>query len=119
MKDYKKLLIWQRGMDLVEEVYRLVVLLPSEEKYGLRSQATRSAVSVVLNIAEGSAKTSKKEYKKFLEIALGSTFELETIMLVISRLKLIEGEILNELLEAILVEQRMINGFIKKIGADE
>lgn len=106
-------------MDLVEEVYRVVASLPSEEKYGLRSQATRASVSIVLNIAEGSAKTSKKEYKRFLEIALGSAFELETIMLVMSRLKLMSSEKLNELLERILVEQRMINSFIKKIGSDE
>ncbi len=106
-------------MDLVEEVYRVVASLPSEEKYGLRSQATRASVSIVLNIAEGSAKTSKKEYKRFLEIALGSAFELETIMLVMIRLKLMSSEKLNELLERILVEQRMINSFIKKIGSDE
>lgn len=112
-------MIWQKGMDLVEEVYRVVASLPSEEKYGLRSQATRASVSIVLNIAEGSAKTSKKEYKRFLEIALGSAFELETIMLVMSRLKLMSSEKLNELLERILVEQRMINSFIKKIGSDE
>lgn len=119
MKDYKKLLIWQKGMDLVEEVYRVVGSLPSEERYGLRSQVTRASVSIVLNIAEGSAKTSKKEYKRFLEIALGSAFELETIILVMSRLKLMSNEKLNELLEKILVEQRMINSFIKKIGSDE
>ena len=119
MKDYKKLLIWQKGMDLVEEVYKVVGVLPQEEKYGLRSQATRAAVSVVLNIAEGSAKSSKKDYKNYLEISLGSAFELETVLLVMVRLKLVAANNVKILLEEVLREQRMINALINKLKADE
>jgi four helix bundle protein len=118
MKDFKKLLIWQKGMELVEETYRMVAFLPAEEKYGLKSQATRAAVSVVLNIAEGSAKTSKKEYKNYLETSLGSAFELETILLVIERLSLIEKRLVDALIEEVLREQRMISSLINKIRAD-
>lgn len=105
-------------MELVEDVYRIVGSLPSEEKYGLRSQATRSAVSIVLNIAEGSAKSSNKEYKKFLETALGSAFELETTLLLMDRLKLIDHKVIAELVEKVLVEQRMVNSFIKTVKGD-
>lgn len=105
-------------MELVEVVYRIVGSLPSEEKYGLRTQATRSAVSIVLNIAEGSAKSSNKEYKKFLETALGSAFELETMLLLMDRLKLIDHKVIVELVEKVLVEQRMVNSFIKTVKGD-
>jgi four helix bundle protein len=118
MKDFKKLLIWQKGMDIVEETYKLIALLPNEEKYGLKSQASRAAVSIVLNIAEGSAKSSKKEYKNYLETSLGSAFELETVLLVIERLKLLEKKLTEQLLGEILHEQRMINSFINKIKGD-
>ena len=118
MKDYKRLLIWQKGMDLVEETYSVASALPKEEKFGLRSQLTRAAVSIVLNIAEGSAKSSKNEYRNFLEISLGSAFELETVLLVIERLKLIPMEVTQALIYEVLREQRMINGLIKKVKSD-
>jgi len=105
-------------MEIVEETYKIASLLPGDEKYGLRSQATRAAVSVVLNIAEGSAKSSKKEYKNYLETSLGSAFELETVLLVIERLKLMEGKMIQNLLTEVLREQKMINSFIQKIKGD-
>jgi four helix bundle protein len=119
MRDFKKLLIWQLGMELVEETYRIAALLPNEEKYGLRSQSTRASVSIVLNIAEGSAKASKKEYKYYLETSLASAFELETVLLIIERLKLIENEVIQKVMVILLREQRMINGFINKISSDD
>jgi four helix bundle protein len=119
MKDYKKLLIWQNGMDIVEEVYKVAGLLPNEEKYGLRSQATKAAVSIVLNIAEGSAKTSKKDYKNYLGISLGSAFEVETVLLIIVRLRLADKDVIEKLLEEVLREQRMINAFINKLNSDD
>lgn len=118
MKDFKKLLIWQKGMELMEETYRLATLLPHEEKYGLRSQLTRAAVSIVLNIAEGSAKASKKEYKYCLETSLGSAFELETVLLVTERLDLMEDKVISKVMSEVLREQRKINGFINKINSD-
>lgn len=119
MKDYKKLLIWQKGMDLVEEVYKAATSLSIEEKYGLRSQATRAAVSIVLNIAEGSAKSSRKDYKNYLEASLGSACELETILLVMIRLKLVDDAATTILIEEVLREQRMINALINKLKADD
>jgi four helix bundle protein len=67
MKDFKKLLIWQRGMRIVSEVYKASSYFPADEKYGMRSQTTRCAVSIPSNVAEGSAKRSSKEYKYYIE----------------------------------------------------
>lgn len=102
-------------MDAVVEVYKASHKFPSEEKYGLRSQVTRCAVSIPANIAEGSAKTSEKEYKYFLEIALGSAFELETHLLIVQRLGWLTNEIVDELLKMITEVQKMLTAFITKL----
>ena len=117
MKDFKKLLIWQLGMEMVDKVYDMVALLPSDEKYGLRSQMTRCAVSIPANIAEGSAKRSVKDYISYIEIALGSAFELETHSIVVQRRKWMNEELMNELGEMIRREQKMISGFLDKLEA--
>lgn len=78
MRDFRKLDIWKNGIELVKQVYQLSNKLPSEEKFGLRSQITRAAVSVPSNIAEGCSRNSEVEFKRFLEISMGSLFEVET-----------------------------------------
>jgi len=71
MRDFRKLEIWENGIELVKQVYQLSSILPSEEKFGLRSQITRAAVSVPSNIAEGCSRNSEVEFKRFLEISIG------------------------------------------------
>ena len=115
MKDFKKLLIWQLGMDIVDKVYDIVPMLPQEERYGLRSQMTRSAISIPSNIAEGSAKRSEKEYIRYNEIALGSAFELETQTIAVQKRKWVEEKLTDEVLELVRKEQRMIVKFIEKL----
>lgn len=83
---YRDLKVWQRAMDLVVEVYRLVKLLPKEETYALSDQMRRAAVSIPSNIAEGHSINSTKEYIQFIAIAQGSTSELETQLLICERL---------------------------------
>jgi len=117
MKNYKKLKIWQKGMDLVFDVYQLASQLPPEEKFGLRSQVTRAVVSIPSNIAEGSAKTSKKDYKNYLEISLASAYEVETQVLIIDRLNFGTKELRDKLLSELDEEQRMISSFIKSVKA--
>lgn len=87
MRDFNRLLIWQRGMEIVDDVYDLAPFLPSEEKFGMKSQMTRSAIGIPANIAEGSAKKSQKDYCRFIEIALGSAFELETHLRIVEKRK--------------------------------
>lgn len=75
---YKDLIVWQKSMRLVIEIYKLTEKMPREEIYGLTSQMRRSAVSIPSNIAEGRRRGSKNEYRQFLTIAYGSGAELET-----------------------------------------
>ena len=76
MKNFKNLKVWQKGIELVINVYKDSMKFPKEELYGLTSQIRRSAVSIPSNIAEGSGRNSDKEFNRFLDISLGSSFEL-------------------------------------------
>lgn len=83
---YKDLIVWQKAMDLVVEIYRLTDKFPREEIYGLTSQMRRAVVSIPSNIAEGRRRGSKKEFHRFSLIAYGSGAELETQMEIVKRL---------------------------------
>jgi four helix bundle protein len=86
MRDFRKYQVWQHGIELVKKVYAFTAELPSEEKYSLTRQIQRSSVSIPSNVAEGCARTSEKEFKHYIEVALGSAFELETQMILASSL---------------------------------
>ena len=75
---YKEMVVWQKAMTLVEEVYKITARLPKQEQFGLASQMQRAAVSIPSNIAEGQSRHSKKEYLHFVSIAQGSKAELYT-----------------------------------------
>ena len=112
-KNHKELLVWQKAMQLVVDVYNLIRLLPKEETYGLSHQMRRAAISIPSNIAEGNARSSQKDMVHFLYIAQGSRAELET------QLELCEliGYISKERLEPVLMQTqeigRMLSGLIK------
>lgn len=78
MNEYKKLIVWQKSMNLIVEIYRLVKLLPKTETYALSDQMRRSVISIASNIAEGKGRNAIGDYIRFLNIARGSCFELET-----------------------------------------
>ncbi|MDQ6814220.1 MAG: four helix bundle protein, partial [Bacteroidota bacterium] len=82
MRNFKELKIWQKGFDIAVDAYKLTASFPSSEKFGLNSQMTRAAVSIPSNIAEGSSRKSDKDYHRFVEISLGSAYELETQLLI-------------------------------------
>ena len=77
---YREMIVWQKAVDMVREMFRLVPKLPKEETYGMRSQITRAAVSVPANVAEGWTRESSKEKAQFLAIAHGSLAEVETLL---------------------------------------
>ena len=89
---YKELIVWQKAMSLVEEVYRIAKNLPREETYVLSDQMKRAAVSIPSNIAEGHVRKTIKEYVNFLSIARGSNAELQTQMIICHRLGYIDKE---------------------------
>ena len=82
MKNFKDLKIWHKGFQIAVHSFKLVAGFPKEERFGISSQITRSAVSISSNIAEGSSRSSIKEFSHFLDIALGSSFELETQLVI-------------------------------------
>jgi len=86
IESYRSLLVWQKSVDFVVLVYRLLGRFPKNEQYGLSSQMQRAAVSIPSNIAEGKERQSDRDFARFLAIALGSLAELETQLLIAQRL---------------------------------
>jgi four helix bundle protein len=117
MHNFQELIIWQKAMNITENVYRLSAEFPKEEKYGLTSQIRRSAVSVPSNIAEGAGRNTNGEFKNFLGIASGSSNELFTQLLLSYRLDLVSKEqvepILNQLVEVQKINYSLIKKFSK------
>ena len=112
MHNFRKLNIWLDAMLLAKEVYLITSKFPKEEKYGLVSQINRCSVSVPSNIAEGSSRSSNKEFSHFIKIALGSLFELETQIILSNEFGIISDEDLNNLMDKIVPLQKMLNGFL-------
>ncbi len=98
---------------LVKSVYELSTQLPSEEKFGLMSQIRRSAVSIPSNIAEGASRTSNKEFAYFLEVAYGSSFELETQLLLCVDVDFLPKDTVDLVVAELQGIQKMINKLIK------
>ncbi|MEM9835106.1 MAG: four helix bundle protein [Bacteroidota bacterium] len=115
--NYKQLKVWTVGLDLADQVYDFVADLPKSERFNLIDQTIRSACSVPANIAEGSAKSSDKDFKRYLEMSLGSLYELETHLLIAKRRNYGNQSLLEELLGGIAEEQRMLFGMIKSIAS--
>jgi four helix bundle protein len=115
-KGYRSLLVWQRGMEMVEEVYRLTDLMPGEERFGLVSQVQRSAVSVPSNIAEGYSRSHGGDYLKHLSYARGPLAEVETQLIVAVRVKRIEREQAVTCWELCKEVGKMLTGLIKKVA---
>jgi four helix bundle protein len=110
VKTHKDLEIWQRGIAFVTEIYKVTKLFPREELYGLRAQMRRAAVSFPSNVAEGAARSSRREYVQFLYIALSSLSEIETQLMIAANLTYLNAR---DLLNDVEVLRRMTLNFIK------
>ena len=115
MRNFKQLLIWQKGFQIAVNSIKFVAAFPKEEKYGISSQISRAAVSIPSNIAEGSSRTSMKDYNRFLEISLGSTFELETQLILALKFKYITQEQMGAFEEIIRPVQKMAFGLYNSL----
>ena len=92
LRTYRNLEVWQKAIDLVESVYQLTKLFPSDERFGLTSQIQRAAVSIPANIAEGYGRLHRGDYLHHLSMARGSLMEVETHLVVAGRLKFVSRQ---------------------------
>ena len=115
MNKFKELTVWQKSMDLAVQVYQLTTDFPVEERFGLQSQIRRCVVSISSNIAEGAGRGSKNEFRHFLSIALGSSYELETQLLLSLRLNYVGKEKLDTVLFLLDEIQKMMMGLHKSL----
>ena len=115
MNSYKELNVWQKSMDAVKQVYSLVKFLPKEEIYALSDQMRRAAISIPSNIAEGYGRNSRNDYVRFLNIARGSKYELETQIQICIMLGYFTAETAESTLVALDEIGKMLNALIKKL----
>jgi four helix bundle protein len=115
MHKVEELIIWKKAIELAKSVYLLANELPNEEKFGLISQIKRCSVSIPSNIAEGAGRNSQKEFKHFLSIANGSTYELHTQLILLVELNLITEEKVQQVIEVCIEIQKMNYAFQKKL----
>lgn len=115
LSSYKNLIVWQKSIDLVVEIYRVTSFFPKSEVYGLINHMRKTSISIPSNIAEGFSRKHKQENRQFIRIAFGSGAELETQVFIAKKLKFVnlkEFEKADRLLEEV---QKMLNKFISKL----
>lgn len=115
VRNYQELVVWQRAMDLVEDVYRLSKQFPREELYALTSQVHRAVVSVPSNIAEGQGRRTTSDFLRHLSIAYGSLREVETQMMIAQRLKYITQVQLDAVINRAGEVGRLLNGLMSAL----
>ena len=111
MHQFKELLIWQKSRNFCSEIYSITSTFPNDEKFGITNQLRRASVSIPSNIAEGSSRNSNKDFSRFLEIAFGSAYEIETQLLIASDLGFIKTEQLELLINQLDEIIKMISKF--------
>lgn len=111
MNNLKELKIWNKAIDLSVDVYKATASFPVDERFGLTSQSRRAAVSIPSNIAEGAGRNSSKEFNNFLGIANGSSYELQSQLVISNKLELLNNEVLDQLLKQIDELQKMNYAF--------
>ena len=111
MHNFEKLNFWKKSIELAKKVYLATTEISSDEKYGLISQIKRASVSIPSNIAEGSGRNSNKEFSHFLAVSLGSAFELQTQLILMKELNMLNYEKVDELINDVVEIQKMIYRF--------
>ncbi|WP_264524942.1 MULTISPECIES: four helix bundle protein [unclassified Flavobacterium] len=115
MSNFRSLLIWQKSMTLTTKIYFSTNNFPKEEIFGLTSQIRRSSISIPCNIAEGFGRASDKELLRFLNISVGSLFEMQTQLEIAKNISYLKEDDFNNLYEDSREVERMLVSFIKKI----
>jgi len=115
MRNFRAYDIWQSAIIICKQVYHITSAFPDSEKYGITNQLRRASVSIPSNIAEGCSRSSEKELIHFLEIALGSSFEVETQIILAFELDFIREETAKSLQENLQILQKQMNKLRSKI----
>ena len=113
---FENLEVWKKSKNLAIEVYKATHKYPSQEQFALTSQTTRAVVSISCNIAEGSGRPSKKDFGHFLDIAIGSAFELENLIIIAHELSYMSEDAEMKILENITTIEKMINGLKRSLN---
>lgn len=116
---HRGLIVYQKSIEFVTDIYRITKKFPKEEIYGLISQIRRSAVSIPTDISEGSARKGKKEFNHFLYVALASWVELETLILIAINVDYIDDENYNIITSRLLEITKMLSGLINAVKREE
>ena len=116
-QDYRDLIVWKKAMELTVCIYSLTQSFPKQEIYGLSSQMRRASVSIASNIAEGRGRLSPTGFRQFLGIAQGSTYELQTQLVVATSLGLASPEALQQATSLSNEISKMLGAFIQKLNA--
>ena len=116
MKNYRELIVWQRAMDLVEDVYTASRTFPRDEIYGLTAQVRRATVSIPSNIAEGQGRRTTADFLRHLSIAYGSLREVETQILISGRLRYLSDARITDLLAGAAEVGRLLNGLMNSLA---
>ncbi|OHB75386.1 MAG: four helix bundle protein [Planctomycetes bacterium RBG_16_55_9] len=116
IKTYRDLIVWQKSMALVTEIYKITKAFPKDEMYGLIAQMRRCAVSIPSNIAEGYGRKSRSDYVRFLRIAMGSIYELQTQLEISLNLKYIKTDDFKRLCEMSREVERMLSSMTRKLN---
>ncbi|PWT98584.1 MAG: four helix bundle protein [Bacteroidetes bacterium] len=111
MHKFRELLIWQRSMDLVVDIYKATLTFPKEEKFGLISQLRSCAISIPSNISEGAGRSSDSQFKHFLQIAMGSCSEVQTQVELATRLEYLRKEVMAGIVDEATQIYKMILSF--------
>jgi four helix bundle protein len=115
MRDYTKYDIWKDGIDISVKIYELTSSFPESEKFGIISQLRRASVSISSNFAEGSSRSSEKEFRHFIEIALGSAFEVKTQLIISNKLGFINEDLFVDLIHLIDKVSKQLNALRNKL----
>ena len=113
MKSHKDLDVWKAAVLLAKKIYNVTTAFPKEETFGMTAQMRRCSVSIASNIAEGAARQGNKEFIQFLHIALGSSAELETQLIIAAEVKLGDSAVLKELDDDLTRIRQMLRGLVK------
>ncbi len=118
MQPFRKLVVWQNAHGLALNLYKITTTFPPDERYGLTSQIRRSAASICANIAEGCGRQTRRDFARFVYIALGSASELEYHLLMASDLGLLDKECYLTLERSVTQVKRMLTGLIRRLITD-